>query len=155
MPTIAQQQEHCSVSQAAQQSTNQSLPEVVDHLLARRQLLLSRLVKLDHALAADHQDLAEILRCRLCDDLVDYCSTGHFQAFHFSAVRNGDAAVASIAALNVTTSACIGFNDRFGESGAIDQQTLRGELADLLELLETRFEIEDDLLELAPATSYA
>lgn len=139
----------------AQQANQLSIGDVIDHLLAQRQLLLSRLVKLDHALDADHQDLAEILRCRLCDDLVDYCSKGHFQAFHFSAVRTGDAASASIAALNVTTTACIGFNDRYGSAGAVDAEDLRTHLADLLEMLETRFEIEDDLLEPAPVAAFA
>ena len=147
MPEITQRVAY----KAAQRAKQQTIHQVIDQLMAQRQLLLSRLVKLDHALEADHRDLAEILRCRLCDDLVDYCSQGHFQAFHYSSVRSGEAAVASIAALNVTTTACIAFNDRFGASGSVDADTLRSQLAELLEILETRFEIEDDLLEPAPA----
>ena len=46
-----------------------------------RQRLISYLVKLNHALNENLQDLSQALVSRFCDSLVDYHSAGHFQVF--------------------------------------------------------------------------
>lgn len=115
----------------------------IEQLINARPTLLTRIVKLDNALQANHQDLAEILRCRLCDDLIDYCSRGHFQIFETATER---AVAATIAALSATTDALITFSDKFGEAGATIPAELRANLARLVDVLDTRFDVEDQYL---------
>lgn len=115
----------------------------IEQLINARPTLLTRIVKLDSALQANHQDLAEILRCRLCDDLIDYCSRGHFQIFETATDR---AVSATVAALSATTDALITFSETFGEAGVAIPSELRTSLARLVDVLDTRFDIEDQYL---------
>lgn len=118
-------------------------PRTIEQLINARPALLTRIVKLDSALQANHQDLAEILRCRLCDDLIDYCSRGHFQIFESHSERTISA---TLAALSATTDAMIRFSETFGEAGVAVSTELRGSLARLADVLDTRFDIEDQYL---------
>ncbi len=115
----------------------------IEQLINARPTLLARIVKLDNALQANHQDLAEILRCRLCDDLVDYCSRGHFQIFETATQHTVSA---TVAALSATTDSLITFSETFGEAGVAIPHELRTSLARLVDVLDTRFDIEDQYL---------
>jgi regulator of sigma D len=113
---------------------------VLTRLVKQRNTLLNRLVKLNSTLRNGHDDLAEVLRTRFCDSLVDYLSEGHLRAFQSlpKDVRQHD-----LAAIDATTRAAMGFNTRFG--GEQYPMGMAAALETLVLVLETRFELEDKL----------
>ncbi len=107
----------------------------------RRQRLLACLIKLNSALDSNYEDLITALKCRFCESLIDYLSMGHFRILPRVNVFEHDRA-----ALDAITSAGMRFNDRFGGEGAHPAPELKHALEHLALLLETRFEIEDQLI---------
>lgn len=106
-----------------------------------RQRLISYLVKLNHALNEDLQDLSQALVSRFCDSLVDYLSAGHFQVF-----QRVIPAPDEYAAIESTTRVAMTFNDRFGNAEFIDIPEVKAALEQLALVLGTRFEVEDDII---------
>ena len=112
-----------------------------------RQRVLAYLIKLHQAIDADTVDLAEALTARFCDSLVDYLSAGHFQVF-----QRFVPAPHEYAAIESTTRAAMSFNDRFGNvqtPRGLDLEELRAALESLALIIDTRMELEDDLIEQA------
>ena len=93
---------------------------------------------------------------RLCEVLVDYVSTGHFEIYEqlVSEAREFNDGGLELAAkvyprIEQTTEVALNFNDRLDgrELSEEDVKALFGELSKLGEALETRFEMEDFLIE--------
>jgi regulator of sigma D len=106
-----------------------------------RQRLISYLVKLNHALNEDLQDLSQALVSRFCDSLVDYLSAGHFQVFQRIVPSAHD-----YAAIESTTRVAMTFNDRFGNIAYVNIPEVKAALEQLALILGTRFEVEDDII---------
>ena len=107
----------------------------------RRQRVLAYLMKTKTAIDAQTQDLAEVLTMRLCDSMIDYLSTGHFQIFQNYVPRSHE-----YAAIEATTRDLMAFNDRFGNGGQLNLGELRAALEHTAYVLDTRMELEDDLI---------
>ena len=109
--------------------------------LNQRQQLLSQLLQLSAALDHCHSDLAEVQLRRFSGTLIDYLSCGHFKIF-----LGGEPSGAEYAAIQSTTTRAMIFNDRFHDPAQFDMNTVRAQLDVLAEVLETRFQIEDQML---------
>ena len=106
-----------------------------------RQRLISYLVKLNHALNENLQDLSQALVSRFCDSLVDYLSAGHFQVFQRLVPSPHE-----YAAIESTTQVAMTFNDRFGNVQYVNIPEVKVALEQLALILGTRFEVEDDII---------
>ena len=132
---------------AANQSTIKTQDAAALHCAAEqsfqdsRSRVISYLVKLNHALDKNLNDLSQAILSRFCDTLVDYLSAGHFQVF-----QRLVPSAATYAAIESTTQQAVAFNDRFGNLQRIDIGTVKAELEVLAQVLSTRFELEDALL---------
>jgi regulator of sigma D len=84
--------------------------------------------------------------------MVDYLSVGYFRVFCglVSPVRGP--APASTRFFDATTSTAMTFNDHHAGGDRIDVSRIRRELAAVALALETRFELEDDVLNRSQAT---
>jgi regulator of sigma D len=106
-----------------------------------RQRLISYLVKLNHALNENLQDLSQALVSRFCDSSVDYLSAGHFQVF-----QRIVPAPHEYAAIESTTRVAMTFNDRFGNVQRVNIPEVKAVLEQLVLVLGTRFEVEDGII---------
>lgn len=90
-----------------------------------------------------------------CQILVDYVSAGHFEIYYqllreAEEFKDGSAELAKalFPKLNITTEAALEFNDKYSSSKQNDQlDELSNHLSMLGETLESRFELEDQLIE--------
>ena len=119
---------------ALQAASEQSFQEL-------RGRVICYLVKLNHALDKDLNDLSQALLSRFCDTLVDYLSAGHFQVFQRVVPLAHE-----YAAIESTTQLAMTFNDNFGNLRTVDIPEVKAALEHLALVLGTRFELEDDLL---------
>lgn len=119
---------------ALQAASDQSFQEL-------RSRVISYLVKLNHALDKDLNDLSQALLSRFCDTLVDYLSVGHFQVFQRVVPLAHE-----YAAIESTTQLAMTFNDNFGNLRKVNIPQVKAALEQLALVLGTRFELEDDLL---------
>jgi len=117
---------------------------VADYLNDRQQLIVM-LMKLTSATEDAHPDLGEVLRIRLCEQLVDYLSSGYFRVYGDVLSVQSWPDPRDYARFEATTGAVLAFSDRFAAHGAVRGVRLKPALADLALALETRFELEDDL----------
>ncbi len=114
-----------------------------------RQRLLSYLLKLDHAIDADTSDLAQAVTIRFCDSLIDYLSTGHFQILErYQPSRD------EIAAFEATTRQALAFSDQFGNGEPLNLHDFRLRLEELAFVLDTRMDVEDEIIQRARRRSY-
>ena len=115
--------------------------------LSNRQQLLVDFVKLSAAVEHRQRDIVEVLLTRCCQSLVDYLSDGYFRIYGDLLSSQAWPTQRQYARFEATTATAMGFNDRFGDRRAAWRlSSLRGPLADLGLALETRFELEDDLV---------
>ena len=127
-----------------------STDQLSQQILNQRQLVLTQLLQLSTALDQAHHDLAEVQMNRFCNTLVDYLSFGHFRVF-----PEADPSTAEYSAIESTTSRAMAFSDRFAEPAAFDMGIARTRLDRLAEILETRFELEDQFLCRTPSAVLA
>jgi len=90
---------------------------------------------------------------RLREILVDYISAGHFEVFQqlikeAEAFADGSAEFAKnvIPKIQDTTELALDFHDRYAEPESGDPQQFIKDLSNLGEVLSTRFELEDQLI---------
>lgn len=126
------------------------VPEVTadSALFEARRIVLRDLLKLSTALAAEVTDLSETLLQRFCYDLTQYLSTSHYRAFQSSVAQPQ-----RFIALASTSREIMRFTDRFDHGTTGVNQSLgwvREQLGTLALTLETRFQLEDDLLAAEP-----
>lgn len=131
--------------------------EAVENLLPRwlkeRRAVLGKYTEIVVTLDS-HVD-EEILASRqnaLCELLVDYVSTGHFEVFHElinEAEKFGDGSCALaeklMPAIGDTTEVILAYEEKYSAAHG-HQEKLRRDLSALGELLESRFLLEDQLI---------
>lgn len=130
--------------------------DLIDRWLKERQELLVHYCDLTGSENAAHAEVLVGKFVRLCEILVDYVSAGHFEVYE-QLIREAkefndgglELAAKVYPKLAETTEVALNFNDRLdgGQLSGAQVQDLFGELSKLGETLESRFEIEDFLIE--------
>ncbi|MFW5823861.1 MAG: sigma D regulator [Marinobacter sp.] len=130
--------------------------QLIDRWLKERQELLVQYCELsDSARNTPSEDLGRKLE-RLCQVLVDYTSAGHFEVYDqlIEEAREFDDGGVELASrlyprISATTEVVLDFNERIDGKRPAESEMddLMAELSRLGEVLETRFELEDFLIE--------
>jgi regulator of sigma D len=110
------------------------------------------LMRLSRAIEGNLYDQADGLLERFCQDMVDYLSVGYFRVFCGLVSPQTWATPREYAILDATTSTAMTFNDRHAGGDHIDVDRIKRELASVALALETRFELEDEVLNRSQAT---
>jgi regulator of sigma D len=131
--------------------------EAVDELLRRwlreRRELLARYTEIVATVdIVQDADALAARQARLCQVLVDYVSAGHFELFHelfneAEAFADGSGKLAEklMPAIGDTTEVILAYEEKY--AGTVNRvETLPRDLSALGEILETRFELEDQLI---------
>jgi len=132
----------------------QNVHGLLERLLQERQTLIVQYCKLTGARTytpGEEKTLSRIRR--FCQTLVDYVSAGHFEVYaellnEAEAFDDGSAESAKVLLpqINISTGAAVEFNDLYeGAEGPFVNLATR--LSTLGELLESRFQYEDELIE--------
>ena len=116
-------------------------PGLRRELRLSRAAVLSYLLKLGKCIDAQHQDLVQAVTHRFNETLIDYLSLGHFKLFTQCAPENH-----TLAALQNITNQALRFSERYSGSRVYPLSTLKRDLEALALAMETRFELEDELL---------
>lgn len=124
--------------------------EVVDRWLQERKDLLVQYCEL--SAESSDENAPEKLQ-KLCQILVDYVSAGHFEIYDKLVQEAQDfddqeaikQASPEFAKIDQTTEKVLDFNDKYLETD--DLSTIGEDLSALGEALETRFEAEDQMIE--------
>ena len=128
--------------------------KLIDNWLTARQelivqycnLLASKPLAADYALGQQVQDF--------CQSMMDYCSTGHFEIYE-QLIREAkefddgglELARQLVPQLDALTGRCVDFNDTYDERCGFEQLAqLPAALSAIGEVLEDRFELEDQLI---------
>lgn len=130
--------------------------ELIDRWLKERQELLVRYCDLSTETDFSQTEMLRNKFVRLCEVLVDYVSAGHFEVYEqlIQEAREFNDGGLELAAkvyprIEQTTGVALNFNDRV--DGRLltedDVRELFSELSKLGEVLESRFEMEDFLIE--------
>ena len=114
-------------------------------LKSRRQLIVD-LMKLSNAIEGSLREPAESLLERFCQQMVDYLSNGYFRIYSDVLSPRTWTTPREYAIFDSTTATAMSFNDRYAGGGRFDIDSVRRELASLALALETRFELEDEML---------
>jgi regulator of sigma D len=125
-------------------NTTSSQRAIADYLNDRQKLIVL-LMKLTSATEDRCQDVAETLRIRLCERVVDYLSTGYFRIFGNLLSPQAWLDSRAYASFEATTTTVLGFNDGYAAPGPVPHTRFKAALAELALALETRFELEDRL----------
>lgn len=128
--------------------------QLIDQWLMQRQQLLIAYCTLAGQATFDEQNRQQTSSLKkLCELLVDYCSTGHFEIYSqlLSEAKsyNDREALAfgqkQMAHIEPTTDVVLDFNDKYQETD--DLSSLSRDLSDLGITLEARFAVEDQIIE--------
>jgi regulator of sigma D len=103
-------------------------------------------MRLSDAIDRNYVEHSENLYESFCQCLVDYLSNGYFRIFADESSPNGWATPREYAILESTTSTAMAFNDRRKHGRHVARAAAKLELAHVAYALETRFELEDDIL---------
>ncbi len=130
--------------------------ELIDRWLKERQELLVRYCELSGENDFSQTEALREKCVRLCEVLVDYVSAGHFEVYEqlIQEAREFNDGGLELAAkvyprIEETTEVALNFNDRL-DGRILSEEELKdlfGELSRLGEVLESRFEMEDFLIE--------
>lgn len=130
--------------------------ELIDRWLKERQELLVRYCELSGENDFSQTEALKEKCVRLCEVLVDYVSAGHFEVYEqlIQEAREFNDGGLELAAkvyprIEETTEVALNFNDRLDERALTEDEVkeLFTELSQLGEVLESRFEMEDFLIE--------
>lgn len=130
--------------------------ELIDRWLKERQELLVHYCELSAATDYSQTDTLHAKFVRLCEVLVDYVSAGHFEIYEQlvqEAREFNDGGLELVARLypkiEQTTETALNFNDRLDGKSLTEGEIrdLFQQLSELGETLESRFEMEDFLIE--------
>jgi regulator of sigma D len=120
--------------------------QTVGTFLKNRQQLIVELMRFSDAVDRNQIEQSEV-RCEsFCQCLVDYLSNGYFCIFADESSANGWATAREYAILDSTTSTALAFNDRRVHRRHVARAKTKRELARVAYALETRFELEDEIL---------
>jgi regulator of sigma D len=130
--------------------------KMIDSWLNERQALIVQFCHLSTAKPLCHEEtpLAELLQ-NFCQGMMDYCSAGHFEIYERLMVEAREYADGGlefaqqvVPNLDKLTTQCVDFNDNYDRSCNLEQLTkLSEDLSRLGEVLEERFQLEDQLIE--------
>ncbi len=132
--------------------SNRTAQRAIGTFLKSRRQLIVELMRLSKAIEGELRDEAEGLLERFCQDMVDYLSVGYFRIFCGLVSPQTWATPREYAILDATTSTAMTFNDHHAGGDHIDITRIKRELAAVALALETRFELEDDVLNRSAAT---
>lgn len=130
--------------------------ELIDRWLKERQELIVQYCDLSGAEAGSSTEALRQKFNRLCEVLLDYVSAGHFEIYEqlIREAKEFDDGGLELAAqvyprIEKTTEVALAFNDRLEASSLTDSElsSVFESLSKLGESLETRFELEDFLIE--------
>lgn len=130
--------------------------ELIDRWLKERQQLLVHYCELSGENDFSRTDALKQKLVRLCEVLVDYVSAGHFEVYEqlIQEAREFNDGGLELAAkiypqIEKTTEVALNFNDRVDGRILSEQEieALFAELSSLGEVLASRFEMEDFLIE--------
>ena len=130
--------------------------ELIDRWLKERQELLVHYCNLSGTTDFSQTEALQLKFERLCEVLVDYVSAGHFEIYEqlIQEAREFDDGGIELAAkvyprIEKATETALNFNDQLnGQSMTEDKaRDLFQQLSELGETLESRFEMEDFLIE--------
>lgn len=130
--------------------------ELIDRWLKERQELLVHYCELSGLTDYSQTDMLREKFIRLCEVLVDYVSTGHFEIYEqlIREAREFNDGGEELAAkvyprIQETTEVALNFNDNVDGRILTEQDVsfLFEEVSKLGEVLESRFELEDFLIE--------
>lgn len=130
-----------------------AVEELLTRWLKERRAVLGRYTEV--AAACDGHSMSESLESRqqrLCETLIDYASTGHFEVFHkiiseAESFADGTGVLAEkiMPAIGDTTEIILAYQEKYAESLG-DLDNLKRDLSALGEILESRFTLEDKLI---------
>ena len=118
----------------------------VETFLKDRQRLIVELMRLSTALDRNCVEESEIRFDGFCQRLVDYISNGYFRIFADESSPNSWATPREYAILDTTTSTAMAFDDEYARGQHAARARTKFQLARVAYALETRFELEDDIL---------
>jgi len=127
--------------------------EIIDRWLQERQQMLVEYCSLSSVDSFDENDEEHGNKLkRLCQIMVDYVSAGHFEVYDqllkegrdFDDSEGLEKGATLFKVIDNTTEALLDFNDKYQETD--DMSTLTPDLSDIGQLLETRFEAEDEMI---------
>lgn len=130
--------------------------ELIDRWLKERQELLVHYCDLSGTADFSQTEQLRQKLVRLCEVLVDYVSAGHFEIYEQliqEAREFNDGGLELVAKvyprIEKTTEIALNFNDQLSGESMTEEQVrdLFEQLSELGETLETRFEMEDFLIE--------
>ncbi|WP_128159168.1 sigma D regulator [Vibrio chagasii] len=136
--------------------------EVIDHWLETRQALIVEYCKLGALQPASNgqSNVVELPSPKeissFCDHVVDYISEGHFKIYDMvmkkwqaTGFKTNDEIDTTYAKIVLTTEPLLEFNDKYVKVTANDElPNFEGDMSKVGELLEVRFEVEDNLIQL-------
>ncbi len=125
----------------------QALGHTCKEISRSRAAVLSYLVKLNRCVDAQHRDLVVSLSRRFSETLIDYISYGHFRLMgHLSPEPHQQAALDNMTHLSLR------FDEKYnGTHQRISLTELKADLEQIALAMEARFEIEDEVVQLAVA----
>lgn len=130
---------------------NRTAQRAIESFLKSRRQLIVELMKLSHAIEGDlfersTGEQAESYLERFCQRMVDYLSNGYFRIYRDVLSPQTWTTPREYAIFDSTTSSAMNFNDHHAGGGHFDIAHVRRELAIVALALETRFELEDEML---------
>jgi regulator of sigma D len=125
---------------------DRTVQRAIGTFLKNRRQLIVDLMKLSNAIEGGLREPAESLLERFCQHMVDYLSNGYFQIYRDVLSPRTWTTPREYAIFDSTTATAIAFNDRYAGGGHFETANVRRELASLALALETRFELEDEML---------
>ncbi len=127
--------------------------DIIDRWLNERKDLLVLYCNLTRRDSGDTAEEREVYLRKFCQILVDYVSAGHFEIYEqlvkegkeFGDIEGLNTAKVHYKAIDGTTEQILDFNDKYQETD--DLESLERDLSSLGEALATRFEAEDNMIE--------
>jgi regulator of sigma D len=128
--------------------------EIIDRWLTERKELLVDYCELSNAVTEQQPVEFGSMLSKLCQIMVDYVSAGHFEIYDqlIQEAKDFDDAAGLRAGkdfyktIDSTTEDILDFNDKYQETD--DLEALSADLSKIGELLATRFEAEDSMIEI-------
>jgi len=114
--------------------------------LKGRQQLIVQLMRLSKAVEHNDGEQTQLYLVKFCQTLVDYLSNGYFRIYGELLTPRTWATPRVYSIFESTTSTAMTFNDRHTRNRTVDPASVRQELTSVALALETRFELEDEML---------
>jgi len=127
--------------------------EIIDRWLLERRQLLVQYCNLSDVVEESNDDFCGPAVQKLCQIMVDYVSAGHFEVYDHL-VKEGQefddkeglrSASESFKVIDSSTERVLDFNDKYQETDDLD--AILSDLSQLGEVLASRFEAEDSMIE--------